>query len=187
MCLARPRVGPSKYEGRKEPGRRPWRDAPSSGRRRLKAPVRGGPVGAAARGGTAHARRPLSASGALRGVPAGRGRPRSQARPQGKAFPLPDISMRKRIFRAGPGVPGYAGFVVLIALTRWSSMPSSWLRNVLFWVNPAAPHPCTWGHPLPVLGFARGRPHVHPQGPPHPLKSERRGRIFATSDHEFSP
>ena len=31
---------------------------------------RGGPVGAAARGGTEHARWPLSVSGALRGVPA---------------------------------------------------------------------------------------------------------------------
>jgi hypothetical protein len=50
---------------------------------------RGGPAGAAERGGTEHARRQLSYPGALRGVPAGRGRPRLESRPQGKAFPSP--------------------------------------------------------------------------------------------------
>lgn len=80
-----------KEEGRKEPGQRPWRDAPSSGRRRQKAPARGGPVGAAERGGTEHARRPLSASGALRGVPAeGVGRDIDSAAGEG----LPQLALR---------------------------------------------------------------------------------------------
>jgi hypothetical protein len=54
-------------DGCQEPAQSAWREAPSSGRRRLKAPARGGPVGAAALGGTEPARRPLSASGALVG------------------------------------------------------------------------------------------------------------------------